>query len=268
MAHRRSHGEPGSPVSGCLVGARRWDPRAAAAGALLALLLGRATGSCAGPLEGIAGWEGDGFRQGYGFATAGLLLNERGGLLLPLRVSGSYLYYNYRDGGAEVTVRAPGAAGMLGARLARPWGSVTLLAGGEVRWERRLLEGTSVPAATVARGGAVLQGEGDFRAGPRLRPVALLTYSGSSRYLYGRAALRWQCTNLDWSGPATWLLGIEGVGQGNRDTDAVQGGATVECSLTRPRLSLSLHGGYKNSASSDSARREGGYIGAGIYRRF
>jgi hypothetical protein len=253
-------------VSRRRIGAAWRARRAAGAGALVAFLLCCGSGVLAGPLEGIAGWEGDGFHQGYGFATAGLLLNERGGLLLPLRVSGSYLYYNYRDGGAEVTVRAPGAAAMLGPRLARSWGSVTLLAGGEVRWERRLQEGTSVPAAAVARGGAVLQGEGDFRAGRRLRPVALVSYSGSSRYVYGRAALRWQLTNLDWSGPATWLLGVEGVGQGNRDTDAVQGGATVECSLGR--LSLSIHGGYKDSASSDSARRRGGYIGAGIYRRF
>jgi len=247
--------------------------RLGAAGKLLATAtlcaaLGWPRAAGAGPLEGIAGWEGDGYHQGYGFATAGLLLGDGGHLVVPVRISGSYLYYNFREQGEEVSVRAPGAAGSLGLRLVGEWGTATLLAGGEVRWEQRLRESVSTPAASIARGGAVLQAESDLKLSGRLRPFLLFNYSGSSRYLYGRALLRWQCSNLDWQGPASWFVGIEGVGQGNRDTDAFQGGTTVECALTHARLSLSVHGGWKSSASSDSARRDGGYVGAGIYRRF
>jgi hypothetical protein len=219
-------------------------------------------------VEGIAGWEGDAFHQGYGFVTAGLLPSAGRGWVLPVRVTASYLYYDYRTNGVRVAVRSPGVSTALGVRLARSWGTVTLLSGGEVRWERRERGMAPGPAAAVARGGLILQGEADLEVSRRIRQALLLTYSGSSRYLYGRAAMQWQCTNLDWRGPTSWFLGIEGVGQGNHDTDAVQAGGVIECTLVRARLSLSIHGGYKDSAASDSDRRRGGYFGAGLYRRF
>jgi hypothetical protein len=120
----------------------------------------------------------------------------------------------------------------------------------------------------VARGGLIAQGEADLTLGRRLRPFLLVSYSGSSRYLYGRAVVRWQCSNLDWSGPATWFVGIESVGQGNPDTDAVQAGTAVECTIVPARLTLGLHAGYKNAALSDNERREGAYAGIAVYRRF
>lgn len=267
MAYHRAGSEPGAAVT-----ALRCAPAPWGRGLLVAGLLGGAlvvaSAADAGPWEGIAGWEGDGYDQGYGYATAGLLLGDGGHVVVPVRLSASYLYYNYRTQTAEISVWAPGAAGSAGLRLVRGWGSLTLLGGGELRWERRQRNSAPGPWTPVARGGAVVQSEADLKLGARLRPFLLFNYAGSSRYLYGRASLRWQCNNLDWSGPTAWFLALEGVGQGNRDTDAAQAGAAVECSLTRARLSLSLHGGWKSSASSDSSRRTGGYIGAGIYRRF
>ncbi len=75
-------------------------------------------------------------------------------------------------------------------------------------------------------------------------------------------------SNLDWRGPITWSLGLEGVGQGNTDTDAVQGGATMECAFIPSRISVGVRGGYKDSASSEGGRRQGGYVGIGVYRLF
>jgi hypothetical protein len=267
MADPRTGRESGSPVRPA---GRRPAPgvgRAAVGALVVGAILVLAAVARAGPPEGIAGWEGDSFHQGYGFATLGL---SPGGshVEFPLRLSASYLYYDYRDGLSRVSVRAPGASLAAGLRSAGRRGSIAMLAGGEVRWERRRTGATRAFAPAVARGGIVLQGEGELRAGRRFRPVVLVSYSGSSRYVYGRSALRWQCGNLDWSGPATWLIGVEGVGQGNRDTDAFQAGATIECSLARAGLSLSLHGGVKSSASTETDRRVGGYLGAGLYRRF
>ncbi|PYP40162.1 MAG: hypothetical protein DMD48_04455 [Gemmatimonadetes bacterium] len=157
---------------------------------------------------------------------------------------------------------------LIGVRSTRPWGTVAALTGGEIRWERRDRETMGGPGASVARGGIVAQVEGEIACSRRLRPFILANYSGSARYVYGRAGLRWQISNIEWHGPLTWSLGIEGVGQGNADTDAVQGGATVECAFVRSRISLGVRGGYKNSASSDGGRRDDGYLGAGFYRRF
>ncbi len=235
---------------------------------LAALAAGAASRSRASTLEGIAGWEQDGYDQAYGFATVGAAIPAGGGWSLPLRLSGSYLRYNYQDPRGALEVSGPGASALAGFRDSGSKGYVSLLAGGEVRWERRGPKDLPLTGAAVARGGIVAQAEGDFAWTRRLHPFALVNYSGSAHYVYGRAGLRWQVTNLDWRGPLTWSLGLEGVGQGNSDTDAEQAGAMVECALVKARLSLSAHAGYKDSASSGGGRRQGGYIGLGLYRRF
>jgi hypothetical protein len=246
----------------------RCGPRAGVAlAAALMVAIAAAPGAWAAPIEAIAGWEGDSFRQGYGFLTAGVLLGEGGPLVVPIRVSGSYLEYDYEEDGVEISLRSPGTSMVAGLRSVSPRATLTALVGGEVRWERRERPGSG-PSETVARGGLIAQGEADLTLGRRLRPFLLASYSGSARYLYGRALVRWQCSNLDWSQPATWFVGLEAVGQGNADTDAVQAGAAVECAIEPARLSLGLHAGYKNAARSESERREGAYFGVGVYRRF
>jgi hypothetical protein len=227
-----------------------------------------ATRCGAGSLEGIGGWEGDGFEQGYGFAMIGGSISASPTLSVPLRVNASYLYYNYADQGAVTRVSGPGGAALFGLRSTRPWGTLAMMTGGEIRWEKRDRDASSIASAAIARGGAVAQVDGDFAWSKRLRPFLLVSYSSSARYTYGRAGLRWQASNLDWSGPITWSFGFEGVGQGNADTDAVQGGAILECAIVHSRMTLSLRGGYKDSASPDGGRRQGGYVGAGFYRRF
>jgi hypothetical protein len=187
---------------------------------------------------------------------------------LPIRITGNYLYYNYAEGGETIDVRGPGCAAMTGIRTTQAWGSAAALAGGEIRWERRDRSSASGASSVVARGSVVAQIEGDFAWGRRLHPFLLVNYSGSARYTYGRVGLRWQVSNLEWRDPLTWSLGLEGVGQGNSDTDALQVGGAVECVLVRSRISLSVRGGYKDSASSDGGRRGGGYVGMGVYRRF
>lgn len=226
------------------------------------------SGRCdAAPLEAVAGWEGDGFEQSYGFVSVGTSIHEGTRTGVPFRVSGSFLRYNYREREETIDVQGPGCSAMTGIRRAGPGGQFAVLAGGEIRWEQRDRTTGSTPLATVARGSVVGQFEADFTWGRRLRPFVLVTYSGSARYAYGRTGFRWQATNLDWKGPRTWSLGLEGTGQGNSDTDAIQGGALVECALVRSRLSLSLHGGYKDNAFANG-RRRGGYLGLGAYRRF
>jgi hypothetical protein len=222
----------------------------------------------ASPVEGIAGWEGDGFDQGYGFAQVGVSFLDGRTTSIPLRVNGNYLYYNYDETGDVVRVSGPASAGLIGIRSTRSWGTVAALTGGEIRWEKRESEVPGGTSASVARGGIIAQVEAEFAWSRRVRPFLLANYSGSARFVYGRAGLRWQISNIDWRAPLTWLLGIEGVGQGNADTDAVQVGAMVECALVQSRVSLAVRGGYKDSASSDGERRHGGYVGFGLYRRF
>ncbi len=239
--------------------------RAGAAPFLTLLLALPAATAWAGPFELIAGWEGDSHAQGYGFAAVGAILPAAPYVTFPVRVTASHLYYAYDSTGTEVSVRSPGASLLAGPRWSGERGSVTLLGGAEVRRERRERGGSAGEEDIT---GAVVQADGELVVGPRGRLFALASWSGAVDYLYGRSSARLQLTNLDWTGPVTWFTGLEGVLQGNDDSDAVQAGAFVECALPRQHGSLALHAGYKGSGSATGSRRRGGYLGAGFYRRF
>ena len=242
--------------------------RAAVVGLALLAIVPMLAKPCGGSsLEGVAGWEGDRDAQGYGFLTMGTAPAQGARWSVPVRVTGSYLYYEYETGGNEIGVRAPGVGGLLGLRLSGARGSLAVLVGGEGRWERRWSSGSAASAA-VARGGVVAQGEATFAIGKRLRPFLLANYSGSARYIYSRAELPLQLTNLDWSGPVALFAGLEGAVQGNADTDATQIGGSVGCSFTKSRISLGVHGGSKESRSAEGTRKTGTYFGVSLYRRF
>ena len=223
----------------------------------------------AGAFEGIAGWEGDVFEQGYGFVAVGLLSPSGPTNKLILgRLTGSYLYYNYEDPNGDVRVRAPGVGVQVGMRWSGEAWAVTLMGGGDLRWERRRFDADREFGNAVAKGGGTAQGEAHFRMGRRWQSTLLINYSGSARYTYGRALALVQLSNLGWTAPTAWFAGIEGIGQGNYESDALQVGGVLTCSILRPQLSLSLRGGFKDASRSESSRREGGYVGAGLYRRF
>ncbi len=258
MATREPRSEPGAAMSDAT--------RRARMAVLFTLLFALpAAAAWAGPFELIAGWEGDSRSQGYGFVAAGAILPVAPRLSIPVRVTGSHLYYAYDSTGTEVSVRSPGVSLLAGPRWSGQRGSVSLLAGAELRRERRERAGVTDEKNTK---GEVVQVDGDVILGPRGHLFALANWSGAADYLYGRASARMQLDNLDWTSALTWFTGLEGVLQGNDNTDAWQAGTFVECALQRRRLSLALHGGYKDSGSPGGRRHRSGYLGAGLYQRF
>jgi len=238
---------------------------ALAAGLLLAGFPAGVFGSP--PFEGIAGWEGDSFAQGYGFVALGASLPLGSRWSLPVRLQGSYLYYDFQEPAETTKVRSPGAGVLAGFRLGGARGSATLFAGGEVRRERRD-PGSGAGVSTSTESGGVLQAEGNLVLNPRWQGSLLANYATSTRYVWTHVSLRVQLANLDWQGPVSPFLGIEGGRQGNDESDAWQAGAFAEWSLVPSRISLSLHGGYKETWSPGTGHRRGAYLGFGLYHRF
>ena len=220
----------------------------------------------AGSLEGLAGWEGDGFRQGYGFVGVGALKPMGARLTLVTRLSGSYLYYNFESSGTSTSVTSPGVTGMTGLRATFTRGSFAVLGGYETRWEDRRTDAGS-DETSVTRGG-VLQGDADLGLGRRWRGFLFANYAGAAQYLFSRMAARWQATNLEWKKPVSFFIGIEGVRQGNDESAAAQGGPFLEWSFAPRRFSATLHGGYKDSWSPDGPHRRGAYAGLSVYHQF
>jgi len=222
----------------------------------------------AGNLEGLGGWEGDSRDQGYGFVGVGWLVPKGKTVLFPVRLAASYLYYQYDSTSASIRVRSPGVEARGGVRFFGSKGSVSALAGVEVRREHRetLLAGEPERSETIT--GLVAGLDGDLAFSHRWHGFLFGNYSGAAQYLYGRGALRYQINNQEWRGLQTFFVGVEGVRQGNDESDAFQGGGFLECNFVPQHASLSLHAGHKESWSPGMPHETGGYLGLSLYRRF
>lgn len=234
--------------------------------AALAVLLAGSSPAAAGSVEGLAGWEGDGSRQGYGFVGVGALTPMGTRFTLVTRLSASYLYYNFESSGTSTSVTSPGLTGMMGMRVLLTRGSLAGLGGYETRWEHRRSDAGSDESRMI--GGGVLQADADLGLGRRWRGFLFANYAGAAQYFFSRMAVRWQATNLEWKEPVSFFIGIEGVRQGNDESAAAQGGPFLEWSFVPQRLSAALRGGYKDSWSPDGPHRRGAYAGVSVYHRF
>jgi hypothetical protein len=232
---------------------------------LVALVVTPLAAHAAG-IEQFGGWEGDSRGQGFGFAGAGFSLPVARHVGIPVSISGSYLYYGYDSGGSTVAVQSPGVSLLTGLRAAGPRGSASAMVGAENRWERRVSSGTPDVVGQHATLGAVFQTYDDLVLSRRWYASVFGIYVGAADYLIGRATLRRQMTNLDWSHPRTLFFGIEGVRQGNQFSSVTQAGGFMEWSFPPKRISLGLHAGFKESGTPGYPGQRGGYAGISIYR--
>ncbi|MEO7866639.1 MAG: cellulose biosynthesis protein BcsS [Candidatus Eisenbacteria bacterium] len=217
-------------------------------------------------MEGLVGWEGDTHQQGYGFLGLGALVPAGEQLTFPVRLTGSYLYYNYDSTGTSISVKSPGISLLAGARVLGSRGSASALVGGEARREHR--ESATAPTRVATPVSFVVQADGDMVLARHWRAFLLGNYAGAAKYLFGRGAVQYQVSNLDWKQPTSLFVGAELVRQGNNDSDAAQGGVFLEWNFLPQRVSVGLHGGYKESWSPGQTHRSGGYIAMSAYRHF
>jgi cellulose biosynthesis protein BcsS len=235
---------------------------------LIAFALFPATPLRAGVLEGFAGLEGDSRQDGYGFAGIGVLIPAGRYLNVPLTTSVSYLFYNYDSTGTKISVRSPGTSLMTGIRVRIPRGSISAMAGGEMRRDYRDTNNPGIPQSERTTFGFVVQTYDDLALARRWQASGFGVYVGAAKYVVGRAAMRYQVTNIDWKRPTSVFVGVEGVRQGNDLSDALQAGGFAEWNLVRQQLSVSLHSGYKESWSPGQIHQGGRYFGVGLYRHF
>jgi cellulose biosynthesis protein BcsS len=234
--------------------------------AVAMFLLGIPAAAFADGLQQFAGWEGDTRGQGYGFVGVGAPLTLGRHVAIPLSTSASFLYYDYDSSAANVAVRSPGVSVMSGVRLSASHGSVSLLGGGELRWERRSVSTLDNSVVERQVPGAVLQTYDDLDLGRRFYLSGFGVYVGAARYLIGRGAIRYQLTNVDGRRGTSFFVGAEGVRQGNEQSDAFEAGGFAEWHLAAQRISVAVHSGYKESWSPGYAHERGSYAAVSYYR--
>jgi Cellulose biosynthesis protein BcsS len=210
----------------------------------------------------VAGWEGDGVRQGYGFASASARWPAAAPAALVARLQASQLYYHFAEAGGVTRVLSPGVTLAVGPSLVGSGGSTALLVGLDVRRERR----DGVAGETLENQHALeLQWEAAPGLGPRMRAFTLAQYSFANDYTYGRVSLGRQIDNVRWTGPVTTVLGLEAAGQGNEDSEAWQAGGYAEWAFVRAHASVSVHGGYKQAGSPGRSLTGTSFVGVGAY---
>jgi len=222
----------------------------------------------AGPLDSVAGWEGDSRQQGYGYAGLGAAIPLSRAIAIPGGITASYLYYHYDSTGTSVSVLSPGASLMTGLRLQTRRSVTTVMAGAEMRWEHRELGIAGGSEAERTTTGSVFQLYSQESLARRWEAVQFGVFVKAADYIVTRAAFRYQATNTDWKHKTSFFLGMEGVRQGNAYSDAAQVGGFGEWSLVPARLTCGLHAGYKESWSPGRPHDRGAYFGTSLYRHF
>ena len=198
----------------------------------------------------VAGWEGQQGR-GYTFVAPGFERPTAGANRLAIRVSASYLYYEFGEDTTEVT--SPGAAVSVGYRIVRNRVVASFSPGAEFR---RTTRTNAAGAGTVNEFGPTFQADVFARLADRLRGSVIASYGHANRYVWSRAGLVYELA------PGAGA-GIELTAQGNVDSRVSQAGAVLDFFLPGPAVSLQVRGGV---AASDGDRQP--YFGIGMYRRF
>ncbi len=76
-----------------------------------------------------------------------------------------------------------------------------------------------------------------------------------------------QLNNVTWQGPNTTFLGVEGIGQGNKDIKSVQMGGFIEVVHVPTNVSVAFKAGYKRSTFPFGPDKTGPYFAVTFYER-
>jgi hypothetical protein len=229
--------------------------------------------------ELIGGFEADTHGTGYGFFGPSYVHPITPGLAWTARVFANYLYYEFGEGIGETKVRSPGVSTAVGLRFGdrNLFGLTTgaegffgVSAGPEVKWRREEFhraDGTLVQEDTTEVGASL---GAELYTNPTSHNVVqgLFAYGTSDSYAYGQLSFKEQVSNLEWQGPNTVFVGVEGIMQGNKDITSIQGGGLVQLTHVPWDLSVTLRAGYKRSSFESGPDKTGPYFGIGLYKRF
>ena len=226
---------------------------------ICAVVLLSAPAVMASPFSLLLGGEADTEEQAYYYA--GIVGEKRMGDNVSLmgRLWLDYLTYRFEKDSDIIKAKAPAVQPALGVKFFGDGWYTTLWAG----WGHRNTVISPFRDDVKVKGvsdSLLLQVELDKWTKTSTNLSLIASYSTNDSYIWGRGRVKQEIL----PGGIPLRIGLELIGQGNRDYNALQVGPVVEiCTLSR-NASIALHGGYKYSSSiSDSA-----YGGCELYYGF
>jgi hypothetical protein len=218
--------------------------------------------------ELIGGYEFDTHDTGYAFFGPSYVHPFQPGVAWTANVFPNFLYYQFDTPAGTTQVRSPGVSSMVGLRFGEK-NFFEVGAGPSVKWRKTAFHPTSGAETEVtdtvvgASAGAQLY----VNPSARSNVHAQVNYNTADKYTWGRVGVKGQLNNVNWQGPNTTFLGVEGIGQGNQDITSVQVGGFFEVVHVPTNVSMAFKAGYKRSTFPSAPDKTGPYFAVTFYER-
>jgi hypothetical protein len=174
------------------------------------------------------------------------------------KLVGNYLHYEYDSGSPNIKAKAPGARFQIGPKYYSE-GRYFILTGGLDYRNTSLSPNDPGSTTKGARTGATVEAIYSQDLVEKLTMDLIVSYSSIGNFTWGRGRFKHLASAKP--GVQKIFVGIEGIGQGNRDYKAQQVGPMVELQRVKEQFSIVLSSGYKHS----SAVSHSGYFGIELY---
>jgi cellulose biosynthesis protein BcsS len=179
------------------------------------------------------------------------------------RLIPNFLTYDFHSGGNTVRAVSPGLYAVSGIKLS--WSQTTFGLFGGIEFRNTNLNpdvnNAKVRGNTLA---GLVQGELDSWLPTRTNFSAFASFSGTDSFLYQRARIKQQITNLDFKKSNTVNVGVEEIFGRNPEFNQIGGGLIVEIFNIPRWFSFAIRSGYKH----DTTFGNGIYGGLEFYTRF
>ncbi|MBI5026965.1 MAG: cellulose biosynthesis protein BcsS [Nitrospirae bacterium] len=215
-------------------------------------ILFSASTSMAASYSVLAGGEADTESQEYLYT--GIIVEEplRQNLSIMGKLWVDYLTYKFERDSEIIRARAPAFQPAIGVKFSGQDWSTTFWAG----WEHRNTKIKPFREDVEVRGttdSLVLQAELDRWIKAMTNLNFIISYSTENSYIWSRGRLKQELSSYPLGRDLPLRVGLEVIGQGNKDYSAFQVGPLVEIYSPSKKVSFLIHGGYKNSSSIPSS---------------
>lgn len=208
--------------------------------------------SRAASLSLLLGGEAD--TEGQSYVYTGVIgespLQENLSLMYKLWLD--HLTYEFEKDNDTIKAKAPAFQPALGLKLLGQGSSTTLWVG----WEHRNTSIKPVRENVEVRGvtdSLVLQFEFDKWTEKSTNFNIIASYSTENSYVWTRGRIKQELSSYPLGRDLPLRIGLEAVGQGNKDYSAFQVGPIIEIYSPKKNASFLIRGGYKNSSVNSSA---------------
>ena len=217
----------------------------------------------AAEISTFAGGDIDG--HGQGFSYLGLDVTQRINKTFGIsgRIQPNYLTYKYKSGDQEIKANAPGLFLVGGIKYFWNKSMIAIFGGGEFR-DTDLSPDDLSSSVRGNTASFLLQGELDTWVTSRINLYAMASYSFKNEFVYEKAKLKKQISNLDFKKSQILYFGVEQFFGRNSDFQGEGVGLVLEMFHRIHLFSVAIKSGYKH----DTNFGNGIYWGLELYKGF